>query len=311
MTEDISTGEPNQQEGDDANAAKAMSPARTPLYAAYNSERYHRQDLIKEIQRESEFRLISYVSSGARIVHDDEIYFGDLLHGISDGENIELLLHTPGGDIDAADKLIHMIREKVSHAEFRIIVPHRAKSAGTLMVLGADQVVMSDSSELGPIDPQVLIPNGDGTLNWVAAQHYLDAYKTHSEALRHDPGDLPSQMMFNKLDPVVYEQCVRAKERSRRLAERLLKQYMFKEGGGNWTEIADRLIDTEEWQTHSQGISLLDAMDIGLRVNRIKPQDGLWQKYWRLYCLQRLAIDDNQKLFESDYVSLLPERRVA
>ena len=304
MTEDLTSNEEADQQGtEDASATNAASSARTPLYAASNSERYHRQDLIKDIQKESEFRLICYVSSGCRIEHNDVLQFRDLLHRIGDGENIELLVHTRGGDIDAAERLVLMIREKVGDAAFRIVVPHLAKSAGTLMVLGADTVVMSDTSELGPIDPQVFIPDSTGTLRWVAAQNYLDAFKTHADALNDDPGNLPAEIMFRKLDPVVHQRCIAAKKRSRSLAEDLLKRGMFRDGG-NWTATADRLIDTEEWQAHSQGISLHDATEIGLRVERIKPQDDLWQKYWRLYCLQRLAIGDNEKLFESDYVSL-------
>lgn len=302
MTEGTSNEEADQGTGDES-TANAVSSTRTPLYAASNSERYNRQDLIKNIQQESAFRLICYVSSGCRIEHNDALQFRDLLHRIGDGEDIELLLHTSGGGIDAADRLIHMIREKVGGAAFRIVVPHLAKSAGTLMVLGADTVVMSDTSELGPIDPQVLIPDSMGTLGWVAAQNYLDAYETHSEALRGDPEDLPSEIMFRKLDPVVHQRCIAAKKRSRSLAEDLLKRGMFRDGG-NWTATAERLIDTEEWQAHSQGISMHDATEIGLRVTQVNPQDDLWQRYWQLYCLQRLAIGDNEKLFESDYVSL-------
>lgn len=300
MTEDTTSNDKSDQGAQDANA---VSYSRTPFYAACNSERYHRQDLIENIQQESQFRLICYVSDRCFIVHDDEVQFRDLLHRIDDGEPIELLLHTPGGDIDAADKLIHMIHEKTGDASFRIVVPHLAKSAGTLMVLGADTVVMSDTSELGPIDPLVPIRDSAGTRSWVAAQHYLDAYKTHSEALKLDPMDRPSEIMLNKLDPAVYEQCVKAKERARRLAEELLKQGMFR-NGGNWTATAGDLIDTEKWQTHSQVISSHDASVMRLKVALTDPDDSLWQRYWRLYCLQRLAIGDNEKLFESDYVSL-------
>ena len=304
MTEVTTSDEQAGQGTDGESAANVVSSARTPLYAASHSERYHRQDLIKGIQQESRFRLICYVSSGqCRIEHDDAMYFRDLLHRIDDGENIELLLHTPGGGIDAAEKLILMVREKVGDAAFRIVVPHLAKSAGTLMVLGADTVVMSDTSELGPIDPQLRVPDDAGTLRWVAAQNYIEAYETHSAALRAHPEDLPSLVMLKKLDPVVHQRCIAAKDRSRSLAENLLKRGMFREGG-NWTATADRLMDTASWQTHSQGISQHDARGIGLRVESVDPHSDLWQRYWRLYCLQRLAINDDEKLFESDYVSL-------
>ena len=44
---------------------------------------------------------------------------------------------------------------------------------------------------------------------------------------------------------------------------------------------------------------------IGLNVQYLDPTSDAWQEYWQLYCPQRLAIRDNQKLFESDYASLI------
>ena len=298
-----STRPPTSQRGEESCAEPSI---RTPLYAALNSDRYRRQDLIRDIQTKSQFRLICYVSSGGCLIeHDDAIYFRDLLHRIYDNENIELMLHTPGGDIDAAEKLILMIRDKIGNGRFRIVVPHRAKSAGTLMVLGADSVVMSDTSELGPIDPQVRIPDKDGN-KWVAAQNYLDAYTEHAKTLSSDPNDTAATIMLKKLDPVLRQRCLAVMDRSRTLAENLLRQGQILSDPANWTITASELIDTRRWRTHSQVISWRDAVDqrIGLRVDYIHPDDSLWQDYWQLYCLQRLELKDNAKLFESDYVSL-------
>ena len=307
MNEEIAA---ENAEADDRSAADVASSSRTPLYAAYNSDRYNRQDLIRKIQKQSEFRLICYVSGPlCGIEHDDAMRFRDLLHKVDNNENIELLLHTVGGDIDATEKLILMVREKVGEASFRIVVPHLAKSAGTLMVLGADTVVMSDTSELGPIDPQVLIPDSNAGMLRVPAQSYLDAYDEHANELRTNPQDLAARIMFDKLDPSIRQVCIAAKERSRTLAEKLLRQGMFLSGPSNWTATAGELIDTKRWQTHSQVISWQDAKDppIELRVEYLDSQHALWQQYWHLYCLQRLCINDNEKLFESDYVSLKTE----
>ena len=288
----------------------AASSARTPMYAASNYDRYHRQDLIRKIQDQSGFRLICYVSGAhCGIEHDDAMHFRDLLHRVADGENIELMLHTPGGDIDAAEMLILMIREKVGDAGFRIVVPHLAKSAGTLMVLGADTVVMSDTSELGPIDPQVLIFEGNARPRRIPAQSYLAAYNEHADALNQNPSDIAARLMFEKLDPTIRQVCLAATRRSQKLAEKLLTRGMFFSGPANWTLTASELIDAKRWQTHSQVISWRDAKDppIGLRVDHLDSHDPLWQQYWQLYCLQRLVINDNEKLFESDYVSLRTE----
>ena len=304
-TDDGEDDTPRDRE--DGRNFEATSTTRTPFFVACNAARYHRQDLIRTIQEQSGFRLICYVADiQCSIVRDDVIQFRDLLHNVDSGENIELLLHTPGGDIDAAEMLISMIRDRVGDAGFRIVVPHFAKSAGTLMVLGADTVVMSDTSELGPIDPQVLMPDSTGLSRWRPAQSYLDAFDEHSQRLREDPNDIAARIMCEKIDPALRQVCMGVKERARTLAEKLLKQGMFLDGTGNWTAVATELIDTNRWRTHSQAISWHDAMSdpISLRVHYLASDDGLWQQYWKLYCLQRLAIKDGEKLFESDYASL-------
>ena len=214
------------------------SPSRTPLYEAFNAVRYQRQVLIREIQRKTKLHLISYVSSnGGAITRDDVVPFADLLHNIPTGEGIELLLHTPGGDPDTAEKLSSMVRDRVgSDAPFHVVVPDFAKSAGTLMALGADFVVMSDTSELGPIDPQVQALDSSGQSQWIAAQRYLDAFEEHTATLTSDPENVAAQIMIGKLDPAHLQFCRAVKERAQRLAEKQLKRGMFRD---NWGELDD------------------------------------------------------------------------
>ncbi len=135
---------------------------KTPLYQAIHAARYQRQALIREIEVLSGNKLICYIAGiSAPVDREDVVCFVDLLHNITCGQNVDLMLHTGGGDIDAAEKLMAMIRKKVSTGQVRVIVPDYAKSAGTLMALGADRIIMSDSSELGPIDPQVIRADRD------------------------------------------------------------------------------------------------------------------------------------------------------
>ena len=282
---------------------------RTPLFQAYNAPRYQRQEIIGQIQASTGCWLICYVSGNQGAIESDDVMtFVDLLHNLPPSEDIDLLLHTGGGSGDAAEKLISMVRRKVGQATLRIIVPDFAKSAGTLMVLAADHVVMSDSSELGPIDPQTYFVDSNGTLRLQAVQNYLDAYEEHTLVLQSDPGNAASQIMLSKLDPGIVTLCRAAKDRARQSAESLLKKGMFR-GGGNWSKAVSELLDTQRWLSHSQMISWEDAHDpqIGLHVNYLEPQSEQWQGYWRLYCLQRLAVSDTQKLFESVYVSQVIE----
>src|SRR5258708_17363200 len=65
------------------------------------------------------------------------------------------LFRTRGGDVDAAEKMMTLVQATVGAGKFRMIIPDFAKSAGTLMVLGAYARIISDSSELGTIDSQI------------------------------------------------------------------------------------------------------------------------------------------------------------
>ena len=82
---------------------------------------------------------------------------------------------------------------------------------------------------------------------------------------------------------------------------------MFRDNDGNWSQTANELRDTRRWLSHSQMISWQDAQDphIGLVVEYLHSESERWQGYWRLYCLQRLAVGEDQKLFESAYASLI------
>jgi hypothetical protein len=297
-----------EPDAEPASPAGPSGPKKTPMYQAFNAARYQRQALIREIQEATGRCLICYVSGiGAEIDRDDTLGFVDLLHNLTPGEDLDLLLHTGGGDIDAAEKLISMIHNRVGDAELRIVVPDFAKSAGTLMAIGADVILMSDTSELGPIDPQIVLRDDHGNRIVHSVQSYLDAYITHSEALAANPDDAVAKVMLAKLDPATVKLFEAWRDRARGFAEAQLKVGMFRNSIGNFTKIAAELTDTKKWLSHGQPIGWQDASQMGLIVEFLEPTSQPWQAYWQLYCHQRLAVKDTEKLFESDYASLTLE----
>lgn len=300
-------GTENSPGGSKAAAEGEPPPRKTPLYAAIHASRNQRQLLIKEIQRLTGRKIICYVAGPqASVDRDDTPGFVDLLHNISANADLDLVLHTGGGDIDAAEKLISMVRTRVGTAILRVVVPDYAKSAGTLMALGADRIVMSDTSELGPIDPQITLSDGNGNRIPHSVQCYLDAYDEYVEMLQKDPESRLARLMLSKLDPGTIKLFQAVRSRARQFAEDHLKRGMFRDNKGNWSQAAAALIDTRRWQSHGQMISWQDAQDpkVGLVVEYLPPLDPVWELYWQLYCHQRLAVKDGQKLFESDFVSI-------
>lgn len=288
-------------QNDLGSATPEAQAKKTPMYEAIHAPRYHRQGLIKAIEGECGRRLICYVSGKAAMIdRDDTAGFMELLHNVQPEENVDLLLHTGGGDVDAAEKLTALVQATVGNSQLRVIIPDFAKSAGTLMILGADAFIMSDTSELGTIDPQIWSNDGRGNVICHSVLSYLDAYKTHSDALRGNPEDPVARLMLSKLEPTTLRHYEAIRDRARSFSEGQLKRK-----GRNFSQITSALMDIGRWPSHGQMIKWQDVRDLGLPVDYLPPRSERWQAYWRLYCLLRLAVKDRQKIFESSLASLI------
>ena len=116
MTQPPTSPQPDESPMDkgETTGGKSVQPGtRTPLYEAVHSARYERQELIRQIQAMTKRRLICYVSGqGCRIDRDDTMPFADLLYHVSSGEDVEIMLHTLGGSVDAAEKLMRLVRSR-------------------------------------------------------------------------------------------------------------------------------------------------------------------------------------------------------
>ena len=66
---------------------------------------------------------------------------------------IDLILHTPGGLVLAAEQIAKALAER--KAKVTVFIPHYAMSGGTLIALAADEIVMDANAVLGPVDPQI------------------------------------------------------------------------------------------------------------------------------------------------------------
>lgn len=115
------------------------------------------KDLIKKIENLRNSKVITYLTSdrkgpvNARIAMDVIPVFSKQLRQIVKVPQIDLFLYSTGGDTMVPWRLVSMIREYCD--KFAVLIPYKAHSAATMIVLGADEVVMSDLSELSPIDP--------------------------------------------------------------------------------------------------------------------------------------------------------------
>ncbi|MCD6233193.1 hypothetical protein J7J81_02320, partial [bacterium] len=115
------------------------------------------KNLIQQIEANRGSKVITYLTSdrkgpvNARIAMDIIPVISQQLHQIGKTEEIDLFLYSTGGDTMVPWRLVSMIREYCN--KFSVLVPYKAHSAATMIALGADEIVMTDLSELSPIDP--------------------------------------------------------------------------------------------------------------------------------------------------------------
>lgn len=116
--------------------------------------------LITSLEKQRGSRVLVYITGnkgnppifGTKVASDVLPLFRKILEGFpARTKKISLVLDTTGGVLDTSWPLVNLIREYCE--EFEVIVPEKALSAGTLIALGADRIVMLPYSSLSPIDP--------------------------------------------------------------------------------------------------------------------------------------------------------------
>ena len=250
---------------------------------------------MRAIEAETKRKLLCYVSGGA-INFSDAYHLTRLLETVEPGARITLLLDSPGGEIDAAEKMVHLLREACaspsdSAGDLEVVVPNAAKSAATLIAIGADRILMSDSSELGPIDPQLGLSNG----HYVPVFALLRAYEEAERRCIRYPDNSAFGAELGKFDPVLVAEMRQAVERARMCAEDLLRRQ-----GANYTAVSAALMDVDRFPSHGQMIDWRTALDIGIpQIHHLARQSRLWQLYWHLYCRLLPVCGINGGVFES------------
>ena len=269
-----------------------------------------RQEIIKQIQEkktEEGVKIITYISKyghpAAGIDPNDTKPIDDMLRSIGESKTIELIIHSAGGLAENAKKIISLIRANCE--TFRVVVPDAAKSAATIIALASNKIIMSDTSELGPIDPQIAYPTPQGVIlrpAWTIVKSFNEITE---KALMQD-GSLNSAYIpiLSSFDVSLCEYCKVAIENSKKIAEEYLKNGMLKENPKKAESTAKDLAYTERYTSHAHLIDYKEAIDLFGEedVEYIKNTDSLWNLYWELYCRSALFLENPAivKLFETE-----------
>jgi len=250
-----------------------------------------RRELLEKIESiEPPSRVLSFVcSSRAGIDSSDIPVLGDFLEKIEDVQTLNLLIDGPGGDGLAAEKIVNVCRSHCTN--FRVLIPCMAKSAATIIALGADELVMGQYSEIGPIDPQIriIVDNVQHQISAVsfvlARDLLLKQYDEHVKKGKN-AGAILQQIAF--LNPAFIHHCEQLIGFSRDVTRNFLDKYMF--SGVEECErkakiekaVGTLLTSIESFRLHGRAIGAQDASTI-LTVKVLSKDDPLWKHIWAYY----------------------------
>jgi hypothetical protein len=142
------------------------------------------------------------------------------------GRALDLVLHSPGGSATAAEQIVNYLRTQFD--SIRVIVPLQAKSAATMIALGADEIVMGRFSELGPIDPQIFVPIPGGQGRFAPAHAILRDFKRAKDEITQDVNALAAWTpILHAYAGGLLEFCTQQIQLSQEIVTGWLKQYML------------------------------------------------------------------------------------
>lgn len=293
------------------------------LYSEYINKRLSFDQITKQrktqLKRISDIRkreIIVYASDGSKgnapisILPQDFMPFKDQLSFVNSTNKLDIIIETPGGIAETVEDIVNVVRRNFDH--LGIIIPGTAKSAGTIFAMAGDEILMGNTSSLGPIDAQV-VSNGKR----FSADAFLDGLekikKEVTDTGKLNPAYIP---MLQNISPGEIQHFENAQSFSKTLVTEWLSKYKFKywnkhlssgkpvterEKKKRAEEIAKALCKHSDWLTHGRSIRIEDLDKLHLKITNYSEEKDLADAIDRYFTLLRLTFDLTgiYKIFET------------
>ena len=248
------------------------------------------------------------------IINDDVLPISDLLSTLS-GNAVDIILETGGGSAEATEDIVKMVRAKYDDVAF--IIPGTAKSAGTIMAMSGNDILMEPLSSLGPIDAQIRfkgeVISGDALIEGLE--------KIKEEIIKKGSMNQALYPILQNITPGDLQHADNAMAIAKTLVTEWLTNYKFK----NWNthkssgksvmqeeketrakQIAEKLSQHNHWKTHNRSIKIDDFEKMKLKITNFQENDKLYDAIHRYYIVLRMTFDFGIfKIFETATAQIL------
>ncbi|MEA2097780.1 MAG: hypothetical protein U9P70_01755 [Patescibacteria group bacterium] len=249
------------------------------------------KSLIQKIEKARNSKVITYVTGDrqpfiTKVADDIVPIFAKHLEEIGKQDRISLFLYTRGGDMITPIRLIKLMRSYAD--EIEMIIPYRAHSAGTLISIGADKIVMGRLGELSPVDPSTGHPfNPENPANQKQKMEISVEDLNSYFLLAKEKAGVKDEQMINvfedltaKIHPLSLGNAYRATRMAKQITEKLLLMHFDK---NNDKEKIENIVKevTGDICIHGYPITRDEADSLGLDV--VEPDSELEKTMWELY----------------------------
>lgn len=197
---------------------------------------------------------------------------------------ISVVLRTGGGSAETTERMVGVLRKHYRQVNF--VVPDIAMSAGTIFCMSGDKIYMDYASSLGPIDPQVQLPN---STDWVPALGYIDKVAEIAKKTALAPADVVMLKSIDLAKLALFEQ---GRDLSIDLLKDWLVAYKFKDWNIHRTnnvgspvtmdekkqraeEIAKELSNHKRWRSHGRNLDIEKLKSLRIEIDDYSDNDDL------------------------------------
>lgn len=228
-----------------------------------------RRKYLKKISDISGRNTIAYYSgwlqkpqiAGTAVSDKDKSGFMLTINKLDRTKGLDLILHTPGGDIAATESLVDYLYSMYNN-DIRVIVPQISMSAGTMIAFASKEIVMGKHSNLGPIDPQ---------MGGLACQAVLNEFEQAKEDIKQNPQSAALwQVIISKYHPTFLGACKQAIEWSEKMVYEWLKNNMCAGDESRVKKIVSTFSNHTEQKSHSRHISKKECEEVGLNITALE-----------------------------------------
>ena len=202
-------------------------------------------------------------------------------------KGVLVMLHTPGGQVEAAQTIVEYLRSKFDR--FDVMIPTYAMSAGTIIALGSDRIIMGHQSQLGPTDPQLVIGDMQYSAHSIVEQ-FNEAMLSVIENPELTHAWTP---ILHTFGPALLSESKKAIKYSDDLVKGWLTKYMFsnRDDSIQLAEEAVNFFSSKEHGSHGLRISRDIARKYQLNVYDLEASQELQDAALTLYHLATIAFE--------------------